>query len=99
MYNQNVKIRELVWPQDRIAHISRHGVSPDEVEEVCFARSLVQEARTAGENPVYYVLGQTEAGRYLFCVVIHFPDDRGFPVTARPMTRKERRRFAQWRKR
>jgi hypothetical protein len=48
-----VKIRELVWPHDRIAHISRHGVSPNEVEEVCFARSLVQEAKSTGENPVY----------------------------------------------
>jgi len=48
-----VKIRELVWPHDRIAHISRHGVSPNEVEEVCFARSLVQEAKSTGENSVY----------------------------------------------
>jgi len=69
-------------------------------------RFLVEEghimmfARAIGdENPVYYVLGQTSAGRYLLCVVIAFPDGNGYPVTARPMTDKERRRFRQWKKR
>jgi hypothetical protein len=52
-----------------------------------------------GTNPVYYVLGQTAAGRYLFCVVIQFPDGKGYPVTARVMTAKEKQRFNQWKKR
>jgi hypothetical protein len=50
-------------------------------------------------NPVYYVLGQTGTGRYLFCVVIQFPDGQGYPVTSRAMTVKEKRRFLQWKKR
>lgn len=89
-------IGEFVWSQDRIDHIARHGVRPEEVEEACFGRCLVQRAKSEGENPVYYVQGQTDAGRYLFCVVIQFPDDKGFPVTARPMTEKEKRRYRQW---
>ena len=76
-----------------------HGVRPEEVEEVCFGRALVQRTKSSGRNPVYYVLGQTAAGRYLFCVVIQFPDGKGFPVTARPMTRKEQQRFNQWKNR
>jgi hypothetical protein len=44
-------------------------------------------------------MGQTEAGRYLFCVVIRFPDGNGYPVTAREMTTKEKRRFRQWKNR
>jgi hypothetical protein len=51
------------------------------------------------ENPVYYVLGQTEVGRYLFYVIIGFPDGKGYPVMARPMTPKEKRRFNQWKNR
>ena len=94
-----MKIHELIWPDDRVDHIAQHGVEPEEVEEICFGRSLVLRAKSLGENPAYYVLGQTEEGRYLFCVVLHFPDGRGYPVTARPMTEKERRRFNQWRKR
>jgi hypothetical protein len=38
----------------------------------------------------------TDAGRYLFCVIIQFPDKNGYPVTARPMTGAERRRFQKW---
>ena len=92
-------IHELVWPDDRIEHIARHGVSPDEVEQACFGSALVQHAKSEGDNPVYYVLGRTEAGRYLFCVIIHFPDGRGYPVTARPMTEREKRRYQEWARR
>ena len=94
-----MRIDEFVWPRDRIDHIDRHGVVPDEVEEACFGQALVQRAKSEGENPVYYVLGQTSAGRYLFCAVIQFRDGKGYPVTARPMTDKEKRRYRQWKDR
>jgi hypothetical protein len=32
-------------------------------------------------------------------VIIAFPDGKGFPVTARPMTEKEKRRYQHWKKR
>jgi uncharacterized DUF497 family protein len=94
-----MNIHEFIWPEDRVDHIARHAVTPEEVEEVCFGKAFVQRAKSQGSNPVYYVLGQTVAGRYLFCVVIQFPDDRGYPITARPMTDKERRRYNQWKNR
>lgn len=50
-------------------------------------------------NPVYYLLGETDAGRLLFCVVIEFPGGKAYPVTARDMTTKEKRRYADWKKR
>ncbi len=53
-------IHEFVWPQDRIDHIAQHGVTPEEVEQMCFGRPLIQRAVFQGENPVCYVLGQTE---------------------------------------
>lgn len=89
-------IHEFIWPEDRIEHIARHGVTPEEVEEVCFGKSFVRRAKSVGENPVYYVLGQTAAGRYMFCVVIRFPDGNGYPVTAREMTAKEKRGYRKW---
>jgi uncharacterized DUF497 family protein len=94
-----MQIREFVWPQDRIDHIDRHGVTPEEVEAACFGHPLVQRAKTEGDNPVCYVLGQTDAGRYLFCVIIRFPDGKGYPITARPMTDKEKLRYRQWKNR
>ena len=94
-----MRIHELLWPSDRVEHIHRHGVTPQEVEEACFGEALVLRAKSEGKHPVYYVLGQTTAGRYLFCVVIQFPDGKGYPITARPMRDPERRRYGQWRNR
>jgi uncharacterized protein len=94
-----VPISEVLWPQERVDHIAEHGVTPDEFEEVCFGQSLILRARATGPNPVYYVLGETDAGRALFCVIIEFPGGRGYPITARTMTAKERRRYTQWKSR
>jgi hypothetical protein len=91
-----MKINELLWPKDRGDHIARHGITPKEVEEVCFRGSFVQRAKSQGQNPVYYVLGKTAAGKYLFCVVIQFLGGKRFPVTARPMTDNEKRRYNRW---
>ncbi len=96
LYNATMRIHEFVWPQGRVDHIARHEVTPEEVEEACFGRPLVQRAKSEGKNPVYYILGETEAGRYLFCVVIQFPEGKGYTVTARPMADKEKRRYKQW---
>ena len=90
-------IHEIIWPEDRIEHIAFHRVKPSEVEEVCFGHPLILRAKDKGQNPVYYVLGQTHSGRYLFCVIIYFPDNKGYPVTARDMTQKEKRRYRKWR--
>ena len=91
-------ISEILWPEDRVLHIGRHNVEPHEFEDVCFGRSLVLRARSEGPNPVFHVLGQTEAGRYLLCVVIEFADGKGYPVTARDMTVKEADRFKGWKR-
>jgi len=79
-----------------VYHIARHGVLPEEVEEVCFGRASVQRAKSRGKSPVYYVLGQTESGRHLFSVIIQFSGGNGLPVAARPMTGKEKERCNRW---
>ena len=94
-----MRVWRFVWTVDRVEHIATHGVSPEEVEEVCFGRPLILRAKRLGPSPVYYCLGQTLCGRYLFCVVIAFAAGNGFPVTSRPMTERERRRYQGWRHR
>lgn len=94
-----MQIREIIWPEDRVEHIAGHGVRPDEVDDVCFGESLVLRAKSGGKNPVYYVLGETSGGRHLLCVIISFPRGRGYPVTAREMTPKEKRRYLDWKRR
>ena len=94
-----MKVRQIIWPVDRVDHIALHGVSPREFEDACFGISLVFRGRSEGTNPVYYVLGVSEAGRHLFCVVIQFPDGNGYPVTARDMTEREKHRYRLWKQR
>jgi uncharacterized DUF497 family protein len=94
-----MRIDEFVWPQSQIDHIAEHGVEPREFQEVCRGKSLIRRTRSGGENPVYNVLGRTTAGRYLFCVIIRFPDGRAYPVSARPMTAQEKRRYRVWSRR
>jgi hypothetical protein len=92
-----MRISEIIWSEDRVEHISRYKILPKEVEEICFGKPLVLRTKQQGPNHVYFVLGQTFQGRYLLCIIIQFPDGKGFPVTARDMTEGEKNRFKKWR--
>jgi len=94
-----MRIDEFIWPEERVDHIARHGVTPEEFEQACTGICLIDKAPSKGENPVYLAYGQTEAGRYLFCAVIRFPNGNGYPITARDMTAREKKRFRKWRDR
>jgi uncharacterized DUF497 family protein len=96
---ERMQIHHFIWGAERVEHIAAHAVDTGEVEEVCFGSPMVLRAKSAGPNPAYFCLGQTQVGRYLFCVVIAFPDGKGNPVTARAMTDKEKRRYLRWRNR
>jgi hypothetical protein len=45
-----MRIGELIWPEDRVAHIAEHGVRPHEVEEICFGRPLILRGKSAVER-------------------------------------------------
>ena len=93
-----MRSHEFVWTQDNIDHIARHGVLPAEVEEVCRGHHWVLRVRSEGANPVYNIRGQTEAGRYLTCLLIRFPDDKWCPITARTMTDNEKTAYRRRRR-
>ena len=87
-------ITELVWDEETVLHIrQRHHVAPEEVEEVCFSDNppLVEVGR--GGSPIYYVLGQTSGGRYLFVVVRYLFRGKAKPITARDMESGEKNRY------
>lgn len=93
-------VRSLRWREDREEHIARHKVTPAEVEEAVFydGEFLMQRAGPAERNPaqtVYTLLGRTDAGRYLMVVLIYEGAGVAMPVTARDMTRSERRRYSR----
>ena len=87
------------WRDDRVEHIVRHEVAPEEVDEAVFDREAVLEkagpARRDPSQIAYVSLGRTRAGRYLMVVLIHEGGGVGFPITARDMNRAERRRYSR----
>lgn len=71
----------------------RHRVSPAECEQVFFNRPLVYEDDFHSQEEVrYYALGQSDAGRLLF-LVYTLRDERVRVISARDMTRRERKEY------
>lgn len=72
----------------------KHSVSPSECEQVFFNRPLIaaSDDHHSQSEPRYYLLGRTDTGRRLFLVFTV----RGTLVrviSARDMSRKERKRY------
>lgn len=86
-----ILVRLLIWDTSNVAHIARHEVVPEEVEQVCHGDFVSSETY----NGRIRVIGATNAGRML--TVILAPQGRGvyYPVTARPASLKERRRYRE----
>ena len=80
---------EFHWTDDSEAHIARHGVAPEEVEQAA-GRPFYT---TPGRGGTTLLLGQTHSGRYLLVVLSGSGDGRWQVVTARTMTEAERRVF------
>lgn len=85
-----MRITEIIWYEESIFHIDRHGISPEEVEEVCFSRfSRIEK----GRDIFYYITGQTESGRYLMIVIKFLKQGKVKVITARDMDPKEKARY------
>jgi uncharacterized DUF497 family protein len=83
-------VREIHWTERAEAHIMRHNVTPDEVEQVINTRPRLT---MNGRDDTTFVLGTTSAGRYLAVVLAAADDGRQYVVTSRDMTSNERRVF------
>jgi uncharacterized DUF497 family protein len=87
-------VRRLIWDTWNIAHIARHDVIPDEVEEVCHGQPVTSQTYKGRLR----VVGPTRSRRML-AVILAPTEEPGtyYPVTARPADRKERRNYEQQR--
>lgn len=86
-----MRIDRLGCSEDAELHIwSRHQVSLKEVEHAVYQRGLILKGRS--EN-VYNVFGRTEEGRYLAIIVRYLGEGAARLITARDMSRTERRRY------
>ena len=91
-----MKIIGLIWLDDIVEKLHRkHSVSPAEVHEVFDNHPpfrFAEKGHRPGEN-VYFACGQTAAGRYLIVFFVHKKDKRALILSARDMTRAERRKY------
>ncbi len=93
-----MKVTGIIWLRDVVDKLWwKHHVTTDEVEEV-FSRSpryrFIETGDVEGED-LYAASGQTEAGRYLVVFFVHKTADEALVVSAREMTRKEKRAYGK----
>jgi len=84
-----MRIEKITWDEDTAEHISRHAVSPEEVEEVLFNDSESPRIMRGKEHR-YFAYGKTNAGRFLLVVLI-IADRKTRIITARDMTDREKK--------
>jgi uncharacterized DUF497 family protein len=93
-----MKVTGIIWLRNVVDKIQwKHNVTTDEVEEV-FNRSpryrLIETGDVEGEN-LYAALGQTESRRYLVVYFVRKATGEALIVSAREMTKKERRAYGK----
>ena len=91
-----MQIDEIIWLSQFVEKLaSKHGVTTTEVEEILTNRPyfrFVSKGNRPGEN-VYAAMGQTDAGRYLIVIFILKAHHRALVISARDMSRTERRNY------
>lgn len=86
-----LSIRGLVWDLWNVAHIARHEVAPEEVEEVCHGDYIIRE----GYGGRVILVGPTGTGRMLTVILAPKGPGEFHPVTAYPASRRMRQRYQQ----
>jgi len=93
-----LQIDEIIWQQQFVEKLAiKHGVEKTEVEEVLSNRPrfrFVSKGNRTGED-VYSAMGQTDVGRYLIVFFIRKSNRRALIISARNMTRTERRNYGR----
>ena len=89
-----VRIESFEWDRDddaggNTAHISRHGISPEDVEEALTSNPLVLR----GPDGRYLGYGKSADGRWIFVPFVQKGQGIVRPITARPMTDGEKRLY------
>lgn len=84
-------IRKLRWDEWNIAHIKRHNVTPEEVEDICHEDPIIQ----SGKKGRKLVIGPTKQNRMIVAVLDPEGQGKYYPVTARDASRKERKVYKQ----
>lgn len=85
-----IKISNFHWDESNVSHIARHNITPDEVEE-----AFLDAIHRKGREGRLLSYGKTDAGRYIFIVAVLSGGSVLRVITARDMTKSERRYYLQ----
>jgi len=97
-YLCQMKITGIIWLRAVVEKLARkHNLTTDEVEEAL--RSVrrfrfIETGDVEGED-LYAAMGRTAAGRYLIIYFVHKRTGEALIISARNMTRKEKRFYAK----
>ena len=96
LYIQKLEINGFEWDAHNIAHIVRHQVVPSEVEELFNRMRITEEAkpRASGKEKRFIAYGTTAHRRYLAVIFTYLRSGVVRTVTAYPMNRSTRKRYA-----
>jgi uncharacterized DUF497 family protein len=89
MLMKKLRVEELVWDDWNVRHIKKHRVVCREVERVIESKTLTLKAKKGR----FLVLGLTKEKRMLTVVLAKEAEKRYYVVTARDMSKKERRYY------
>ncbi len=91
-----MQIETISWDQETVDHISRHSVSPEEVEEALF-NDVNSPLIMRGKEGKYLAYGKTGGGRFLL-VVWAARHRKTKIITPRDMSKKEKQFYNRRRK-
>ena len=93
-----MNVVECLWLPEVVEKLAgKHGLLPDEVEEVFLNKprfNRAERGQQTGED-LYVAYGQTNVGRYVVVFFILKMDGSALIISARDMTLRERRRYAR----
>lgn len=85
-------ITQLIWNEWNIAHIARHEVIPQEVEEVCNHQPMT----SATYDGRLRVVGEINTNRIITVILAPVEAGRYYVVTAHTASHKERQLYEIW---
>lgn len=93
-----MKVTGIIWLRDVVDKLVwKHNVTTDEAEEIFDSTPryrFIESGDVEGED-IYAALGQTKAGRYLTVYFVHKKTGEALIISARDMTRKERKTYGK----
>ena len=93
-----MRVTGIIWRREIIDKLAwKHHVTTDEVEEALAAAHrfrFIETGDVEGED-LYAAMGRTAAGRYLIMYFVYKATKEALIISAREMTRKEKKSYAK----